>query len=125
MITTPIRVTCAFAGVVSFFMAIAAIVTRGEWALPLAASAVFAIVAMFGARVPRPQDIPVIVEHFRRFRIAMMVCFSVALLLYTIAAALRYQAAATLGVAFWLVAFVLAFFVVYFRGQLRLAERAQ
>jgi hypothetical protein len=125
MITTAIRATCAFAAVTAFFMSIAAIVTGGEWALPLAGAAVFAIVAMFGAGRPDPGAIDRVEEHFNRFRIAMMVCFSTALLLYTVAAALRLPAAATLGVAFWLVAFVLAFFVVYFRGQLRLAQRAQ
>jgi hypothetical protein len=42
-----------------------------------------------------------------------------------LSAALRDQAAATLGVAFWLVAFVLAFFVVYFRGRVRVLQQVQ
>jgi hypothetical protein len=124
MMTSPIRTSCALAAAAAFFVAIAAIVTEGEWALPLIAAALFALVAMFGTG-PAPRDFGVILEHFRRFRVAMMACFSAALTLYSLAAALRNQAAATLGVAFWLVAFVLAFFVVYFRSRVRVFERAQ
>jgi len=124
MITPTIRTTCAFSAAAAFFVAIAAIVTNEDWALPLVAAAVFALVAMFGAG-PAPRDLGVLLEHFQRFRVAMMICFTVALLLYAIAATLRYPPAATLGVAFWLVAFVLAFFVVYFRGRVRVFERAQ
>jgi hypothetical protein len=124
MITPAIRTACALSAAASFFIAIAAIVTGAEWALPLAAAAVFALVAMFGVG-PAPRDLGPLLENFARFRIAMMVCFTVALMLYSAAAALHNQAAATLGVAFWLVAFVLAFFVVYFRSRVRLLERAQ
>lgn len=122
--TTSIRTTCALSAAASFFIAIAALVTGAEWALPLAAAAVLALVAMFGAG-PAPRDAGVLLEDFSRFRLAMMICFTAALLLYSAAAALHNQAAATLGVAFWLVAFVLAFFVVYFRGRVRVIERAQ
>jgi len=124
MITPPIRTTCALSAAASFFVAIAAIVTGAEWALPFAAAAIFALVAMFGAG-PTPRDLGPLIENFIRFRLAMMVCFTAALALYSVAAALRNQAAATLGVSFWLVAFVLAFFVVYFRGRVRVLERAQ
>jgi len=124
MITSPIRTACALSAAAAFFIAIAAIVTEGKWVLPLIAAALFALVAMFGAG-PAPRDFGVIHEHFRRFRVAMMICFSAALGLYSVAAALKNQAAATLGVAFWLVAFVLAFFVVYFRGRVRVFENAQ
>jgi hypothetical protein len=124
MITSPIRTACALSAAGTFFVAITAIVTDGEWALPLVAAAVFALVAMFGAG-PAPRDFGVVFEHFRRFRVAMMICFSAALALYSLAAAMKNQAAATLGVAFWLVAFVLAFFVVYFRGRVRVFENAQ
>jgi len=124
MITPPIRTTCALSAAASFFLAIAAIVTGAEWALPFAAAAIFALVAMFGAG-PTPRDLGPLIENFIRFRLAMMVCFTAALALYSVAAALRNQAAATLGVSFWLVAFVLAFFVVYFRGRVRVLERAQ
>jgi hypothetical protein len=122
MITSPIRSACAFSAAASFFVAIVAIVSEGEWALPLVAAAVFALVAMFGAG-PAPRDLGVLLGHFKRFRVAMMVCFSAALVLYSAAAALHNQSAATLGVAFWLVAFVLAFFVVYFRGRVRLLQQ--
>ena len=124
MMTSPIRTACALSAAAAFFVAIAAIVTDGEWALPLVAAAVFALVALFGAG-PAPRDHGRLLEHFQRFRLAMMVCFTAALLLYGVAATTRYAAAATLGVAFWLVAFVLAFFVVYFRGRVRVFERAQ
>jgi len=124
MITPPIRTTCALSAAASFFVAIAAIVTGAEWALPFAAAAIFALVAMFGVG-PTPRDLGPLIENFIRFRLAMMVCFTAALALYSVAAALRNQAAATLGVSFWLVAFVLAFFVVYFRGRVRVLERAQ
>lgn len=124
MITSPIRTTCAISAAAAFFTAIAAIVMNEEWALPLAAAAVFALVAMFGSG-PEPRELGVLLENFQRFRVAMMICFTAALLLYALAATTRYKAAATLGVAFWLVAFVLAFFVVYFRGRVRLFERAQ
>jgi drug/metabolite transporter (DMT)-like permease len=124
MITSPIRTACALSAAAAFFVAIAAIVTDGEWALPLVAAAVFALVAMVGAG-PAPRDFGVILENFRRFRVAMMVCFTTAITLYSLAAAMKNQAAATLGVAFWLVAFVLAFFVVYFRSRVRVFERAQ
>jgi len=124
MITPPIRTTCALSAAASFFVAIAEIVTGAEWALPFAAAAIFALVAMFGVG-PAPRDLGPLIENFIRFRLAMMVCFTAALALYSVAAALRNQAAATLGVSFWLVAFVLAFFVVYFRGRVRVLERAQ
>jgi hypothetical protein len=124
MITPPIRTTCALSAAASFFVAIAAIVTGAEWALPFAAAAIFALVAMFGVG-PTPRDLGPLLENFVRFRLAMMVCFTAALALYSVAAALRNQAAATLGVSFWLVAFVLAFFVVYFRGRVRVLERAR
>jgi len=124
MITPPIRTTCALSAAASFFVAIAAIVTGAEWALPFAAAAIFALVAMFGVG-PTPRDLGPLIENFDRFRLAMMVCFTAALALYSVAAALRNQAAATLGVSFWLVAFVLAFFVVYFRGRVRVFENAQ
>lgn len=122
--TTAIRTTCALSAAAAFFVGIAAIVTEAEWALPLAAAAVLALVAMFGAG-PAPRDAEALIENFKRFRVAMMVCFTVALLLYSVAAALHRPAAATLGIAFWLVAFVLAFFVVYFRGRVRVFEGAQ
>ena len=124
MITTSIRTTCALSAAAAFFVGIAAIVTGGTWAVPFIAAAIFALVAMFGAG-PAPRDPDVVLGDFNRFRIAMMLCFSAALALYAAAAALRNQAAATLGVAFWLVAFVLAFFVVYFRGRVRVLQRAQ
>ena len=124
MITTAIRTACALSAAVSFFVAIAATVTGAEWAVPLIAAVVFALVAMFGVG-PAPRDLGPLLENFTRFRIAMMVCFTAALTLYSAAAALHNQAAATLGVAFWLVAFVLAFFVVYFRGRVRVLGRAQ
>ena len=122
MMTTAIRTTCALTAAAAFFTGIAAMVMNAEWALPLAAAAVLALVAMFGAG-PAPRDAEVLVGDFKRFRAAMMVCFSTALLLYSLAAALRNQAAATLGIAFWLVAFVLAFFVVYLRGRVRLVQQ--
>ena len=124
MITTSIRTACALSAAAAFFVAIAAMVTDAEWAMPLSAAAVFALVAMFGVG-PRPRDLGALFDNFKRFRVAMMVCFSLALLLYSVAAALHYPAAATLGIAFWLVAFVLAFFVAYFRGRIRILERAQ
>lgn len=128
MITTPIRATCAFAAVASFFLAIAAIVTRGEWALPFAFAALFALVAMFGGHAAAQREAERLVENFTRFRTAMRLCFSAALVLYSVAAAMRksgsavVQHAAILGVAFWLIAFVLAFFVAYFHAQLRTAQ---
>src|ERR1043165_2272781 len=124
MITTTIRTTCALSAAAAFFVGIAAIVMNAGWALPLGAAAVLALVAMFGSG-PAPRDAGVVVDDFKRFRMAMMVCFSAALTLYSAAAALRNQAAATLGVSFWLVGFVLAFFVVYFRGRVRLLQQAQ
>jgi hypothetical protein len=122
--TTAIRTTCALSAAAAFFAGIAAIVMNAEWALPLVLAAVLALVAMFGGG-PAPRDPEALVEDFKRFRLAMMVCFSVALALYSVAAALRSDAAATLGVAFWLVAFVLTFFVVYFRGRVRVLQQAQ
>jgi hypothetical protein len=121
MMTTAIRTTCALSAAAAFFIGIAAIVIDAEWALPLSTAAVLALAAMFGAG-PSPRDLDVVIGDFRRFRMAMMICFSVALLLYSVAATLHAQAAATLGVAFWLVAFVLAFFVVYFRGRVRVLQ---
>ena len=122
--TTAIRTTCALSAAAAFFAGIAAIVMNAEWALPLVLAAVLALVAMFGAG-PATRNPEALVEDFRRFRFAMMVCFGVALALYSVAAALRSEAAAILGVAFWLVAFVLAFFVVYFRGRVRVLQQAQ
>ena len=123
IMTTAIRTTCALSAAAAFFVGIAAIVMNAEWALPLVFAAVLALVAMFGAG-PARRNPEALVDDFKRFRAAMMVCFTAALALYSVAAALRNAAAATLGVAFWLVAFVLAFFVVYFRGRVRVLQQA-
>lgn len=124
MITTAIRTTCALAAAAAFFTGVAAIVTNGAWALPLVIAAALALIAMFGAG-PEPGNVDILLGDLNRFRTAMMLCFSAAVALYSAAAALRSQGAASLGVAFWLVAFVLAFFVVYFRGRVRVLQRAQ
>jgi hypothetical protein len=84
--------------------------------------------AMFGGAKPTPDDLPRIDEQLHRFRGATLLCFTAASGLYAVvitrpghiaSAALRQIA--SLGVAFWVVAFVLMFFFAYYRTQRRMA----
>ena len=79
---------------------------------------------------PSPRDLPRIEEQLHRFGSAMMFCFLAAVLVLLFIVNLRGQVAAgvlqqlaSLGVALWLVGFVLLFFVAYYRALRRLATQ--
>jgi len=132
MIHPALRAASAFAAVTAFLGGVAALVAFGGsflHALPIGLSGLLALPAMFGGAPPTQNDLPRIEEQFRRFHLAMIGCFASAWVLYGVAAIERRRLAAgvvqqiaALGVAFWLVAFVLVFFVVYYRAQRRLAR---
>ena len=83
------------------------------------------------SRTPSPRDLPRIErieEQLRRFGSAMLLCFTAAVLVLALVINARgslapdaLQQLASLGVALWLVGFVLAFFFAYYRAKRRLA----
>lgn len=126
----PTRAICAFAAVLLFLGGVAGLVAapHAVWIAALIGSAVLALPAMFAGRKPTPSDLPRIDEQLHRFRNAMFFCFIAASGVYALVVTERRHAAAdlvrnlaSLGVALWLVAFVLMFFVAYYRTQRRLA----
>lgn len=126
LIRSALRALSAGAAVVAFLGGVANLVVHGgsPWhALPIALAGLLAAAAMFGGAPPRPADLPRLDEQLRRFRTAMLACFAAAWALYAgaVTAHAYVQSLASLGVAFWLVAFVLMFFVVHYRAQRRLA----
>jgi len=80
------------------------------------------------SRAAASRDLARIEEQLHRFGSAMLVCFSAAVLLCVFIVNARGMLAldvlrqlASLGVALWLVGFVLVFFFAYYRAQRRLA----
>jgi len=133
MIRPHVRAALAAVALLLFFTGIAIVIQPGPgWlsVVPFLLAALFALPAMFGGDMPAAEDLPRIAEQFIRFRAAMIGCFLAALVLLMFAAARLLptddfvQRAASLGAAFWVVAFLLSFFVTYYRTQLRLARRA-
>ena len=118
MVPKPVRAACAFLALVLFLGGIAGLVTApsGWFLVPVFAAALFVMPAMFGGTRPSANELPRIDDHLQRFSIAMLLCFSGAVISARIADGL-----ASLGVALWLVAFVLLFFVLYYRAQRRMA----
>jgi hypothetical protein len=131
VLSTPLRAICASFAVALFLAGIAGLVIapRALFVLPLFGAGVLATVSMFGGRRPTALDLPRIDEHFHRVRAAMFICFTAASFLSASVLTWRRRAAhellqqlASLGVALWLVAFVLLFFVMYYRTQRRMAQ---
>ena len=119
MLPTPVRALCASAAVVLFLGAVAGLVLDGSalWVVAVFGAAVLTFFAMFAGAAPSIADLPRIDEQLGRFRKAMMLCF--------IGAALALLArSSSLGVALWLVAFLLLFFVAYYRMQRRMAVQS-
>jgi hypothetical protein len=78
------------------------------------------------------QDLPRIEEHLRRFGVAMMACFTSAVFVLAFVVQGRgslgadaLQQLASLGVALWLVGFLLVFFVAYYRALRRQATAVE
>ena len=74
------------------------------------------------------QDRARIDEDARRFRLAALVCFSAAVVLYAFVLMLRSrgdlaQSAASLGAAFWLVAMLLLFLFAFYASRRRALAR--
>ncbi|HET7435729.1 MAG TPA: hypothetical protein VFN10_13555 [Thermoanaerobaculia bacterium] len=131
VLSTPLRALCALAAACLFLGGIAGLVVSPGmlYACALSVAGVFVLPAMFGGPRPRRDELPRIEDHLHRYRLAMLTCFSIATLLYTIVLAQHragaeavVQQLASLGVALWLVAFVLMFFVAYYRVQRRMAS---
>ena len=132
MLPTSLRAFFALAAVLLFVGGIVALVVLGNGAYIVAvcAAAVFVMPAMFGGRKPSALDLPRIEEQLHRFRSAMLVCFTGAAGIYAYVLTARgraewdlLQRLSSLAVALWLVAFVLMFFVAYYRTQRRLAAQ--
>ena len=125
------RAVCASAAVLLFFAGVAGLVMapHAAYVVAMLGAAVLALPALFAGRKPTPSDLPRIDEQLQRFRMAMLLCFIAATGVYAFIVSARGRAGAgehlhglaSLGVALWLVAFVLMFFVAYYRGQRRLA----
>ena len=134
MLPTPLRAVCASAAVALFLGGMAGLVfvRNPLFILSLLGAVALAMASMFGGRRPTSIDLPRIEEQLHRFRHAMLLCFIAATGVYGFVITARHSAdhnvlqrAASLGIAFWLVAFVLMFFVAYYRSQRRLALNAE
>jgi len=125
MIRPALRLLCAVAS-----LALSGLATLGfdGWQLPAIAALLFAVAAIAGGRAPKTAEPERAMENFHRFRLASLLCFTTAVALLMVASLQSnhnsdfVQSAASLGAAFWLVAFGLLLFVVYFRTQVRAAE---
>ena len=133
MISTPFRAICASLAVACFLGGVAGLIVRPSavFLVPLFAAALLAVPAMFGGGKPSEIDLPRIEEHLHRFRGAMLGCFAATAAVYAGVLTGRgsfewstLQRLGSLGVALWLVAFVLMFFVAYYSTQRRLATRS-
>ncbi|HUP60202.1 MAG TPA: hypothetical protein VNA69_07265 [Thermoanaerobaculia bacterium] len=131
MISNRLRALCAFAAIALFVGGIAMLVVtpRATGLVPLFGAALLGVPATFSGRKPAPRELARIDEQLRRFRNAMFFCFAAAAFTYGFVLSERRRAAetllqqlASLGVAFWVVAIVLMFFVAYYRGQRRRIE---
>ncbi len=98
---------------VLFLGGLVALVLTGSplWLIAVFSAALPGAASMFAAPPPSAEDLPHIDEQLGRFRGAMFVCFAGAALAVV-------GRSASLGVALWLVAFVLLFFVMYYRRLL-------
>ena len=132
MVSPFLRALCAFAAVACFYGGVAGLVVAPNalFIAGLVAAAVLAIPAMYGGRKPGETDLPRIEAQFHRFRGAMLICFAGAAAVYALVLTGRRRIAwntlqdlSSLGVALWLVAFVLMFFTAYYSTQRRLAAR--
>lgn len=130
MIPLPLRAVCSSLAVASFVGGIAGLVSVGSpwFLLAFVAAVALVLPAMFGGVRPTADDLPRIDEQLHRFRGATLVCFTAAAGLYAVVitkprliAREMIRELASLGVAFWVVAFVLMFFFAYYRTQRRIA----
>ena len=130
MLSVPLRALCASLAVLLFVGGIAGLVSMGNAWFLLAFVGAIALVmpAMFGGERPTPDDLPRIDEQLHRFRGATLLCFTAASGLYAVVitkpgdlASAMIRQIASLGIAFWVVAFVLMFFFAYYRTQRRMA----
>lgn len=132
MVSPAVRTLTAFAAVTSFLGGVTGLVVTANplFLIALFAAAILALPAMFGGEKPREHDLPRIEENLHRCRSAMLICFAAAAAAYALVITARGRVAfatlqqlSSLGVALWLVAFVLLFFVGYYSTQRRLATR--
>ena len=127
MLPIPLRAVCALAAIAFFLGGIIGLVLTGNpfWLTALVLAAILAMPAMFGGAKPSADDLQRIEEQLRRFRSAMLLCFAAAAAIYALVITGHARPAWSLGIALWLVAFVLMFFVAYYRTQRRLAAAAR
>lgn len=121
MISVPFRAACAGVALLLFLGGVAGLVAApSAWFLvPIFAAAFLAVPAMFGGKRPEASDLPRIESDLRRFSVAMLLCFTGAVI-----SARAGERLASLGVALWVVAFMLLFFVAYYRMQRRMAVQS-
>lgn len=133
MISPALRVACATAGVL--LLAAAASMIRGEGVqraelVPVVSGLVLLLPAAFGGGAARSRDLDRIGEDARRFRLAALVCFSLAVTMYAFVVMLHSrgelaQSAASLGAALWLVAMLLLFLFAFYASRRRALARQQ
>ncbi len=131
MISPALRVVCAFAGVI--LLAVAASMIRSDGAqnaeiAPVVAGLLLLAPAALGGGAARRHDLARIEEDARRFRLAALICFSIAVTMYALVLLVRgrgdlAQSAASLGAAFWLVAVVLLFLFAFYASRRRALAR--
>lgn len=132
MVSPAVRALSASAAIACFLGGVAGLVisTSAFFAIALVAAAILAVPAIFGGGPPSEGDLPRIEEELHRYRSAMLICFAGAAGAYATAITARdhvttatLQQLSSLGVALWLVAFVLLFFVAYYSTQRRIVAR--
>ncbi len=132
MISPAVRALSASAAIACFLGGIAGMVISPSplFIAALVAAAILVVPAMYGGGPPSEGDLPRIEEDLHRYRSAMLICFAGAAAAYATVLTARGRVAwatlqqlSSLGVALWLVAFVLLFFVAYYSTQRRIVAR--
>ena len=132
MVSPFVRALSASVAIACFLGGIAGMVVSPSpfFVIALVGAAILAIPAMFGGGQPSVVDLPRIEEELHRYRSAMLICFAGAAAAFGTVITARGRVAwpalqqlSSLGVALWLVAFVLLFFVAYYSTQRRIVAR--
>jgi hypothetical protein len=132
MIPPALRVACAAAGVLLIAATGVLILDDGVQRvqlLPVMFGLLFLVPAAFGGGAERWRDLACIEKDARRYRLAALICFSVAVMMYAVVVMLGSrgdlaQSAASLGAAFWVVAMILLFLFAFCASRRRALARS-
>lgn len=96
--------------------------------LPALIGLLFLLPAALGGGGAKRRDLARVVEDARRYRLAALICFGMAILMYSLVVMLRShgdfaQSVASLGAAFWVVAMLLLFLFAFYASRRRALAR--